>query len=116
MSIDRSGDPWSGTTYKGFSGAAGDAAPSAAARPRRSMSPRRGLLIAGVVAALALGVVFGFLARPELGPAPAASNGAPAARTEPLGPPIAVKPPPPQPVPTAPGRLETLPPEMAQAA
>jgi uncharacterized protein YecT (DUF1311 family) len=127
MPIDRSGDPWPGTTYKGFSGASPGApeplrAPAAA--PRRGPS-RRTLMLGGVAAALTLGVLFGLWARPELiGSKPMASQLPPAAAASSAVAtpsaaqvPIAVNPPPAaEPLPRAPGRLETLPPEMAAAA
>jgi uncharacterized protein YecT (DUF1311 family) len=85
-------------------------------------------MIGGVATALALGVVFGFWARPELigskpSNAPAPPSATPAAAAPPGAAdrppaqvPIAVNPPAPQPAPRAAGRLETLPPEMAAAA
>jgi|GEM_PF-1265840 len=127
MPIDRTGDPWPGVTYNGFSGGPGERRepPQAASEPRRRRS-RRPLLIGGVAAALAIGLLFGFWAKPELigskspsTPPTAPANTVPpsAAATGSPGVPIAVNPPPrPQQPPRAPGRLQTLPPEMAAAA
>lgn len=128
MPIDRSGDPWPGATYNGFAGA-GPAAPppppgSPRVRPEKARrTPSRAVLIGGVGAALALGLVFGFVARPEL----AGSNRTPMSPPTPTaadlaspnvaaGVPIAVaEAPPPAPDPEPVGRLETLPREMAAA-
>ncbi|CAN7501974.1 lysozyme inhibitor LprI family protein [Phenylobacterium sp. LjRoot225] len=106
MPIDRTGDPWPRTADKDFSGGP----------PRR-----RALLIGGVAAALLLGLLFGLWARPQLtgskptsGAAPSAADLATPSASQV---PITVNPPPaPEPLPRAPGRLETLPPEMAAAA
>jgi uncharacterized protein YecT (DUF1311 family) len=129
MPTDRAGDPWAGATYKGFSDAAG--APPRP--PRRAPRGARGaapiLIVGGVAAALALGagVGVGFWVRPQLWPGPAASPAATADRT----PPPAARPAPPTATadmptttnpplqiplaPRAPGRLESLPPEMTVA-
>jgi uncharacterized protein YecT (DUF1311 family) len=119
MSIHRTADPWSGATYNGFSNApAGRSQPPPALL--RQGPPRRVLLIGGVAAALMLGVGFGFWARPELGskarPAPAAPAPAPAAPSAGQMPIAVVPRPAPEPLPRAPGRLQTLPPDMAAAA
>jgi len=144
----RPGDPWSGTTYHGFAGGRGDparapaAAPPAYRPPARRPSPRA-WLIGGVGGALALGLILGLWAKPELGgpapstpprpptadalpsvPGPSAmrANPAPAgeaasAMAPSAGVPIAINPPPPPPPTPRPiGRLEVLPPEMARAA
>lgn len=104
--------------HGGFSDGRGDAdleaAPAAPPRRRRSTLV---LMLAGVAGALVLGVLFGLWARPELiGSKPAATPPAaadPGAAQVPLvvAPPAESEPPP-----RAPGRLETLPPEMAAAA
>jgi uncharacterized protein YecT (DUF1311 family) len=132
MPTDRSRDPWAGSTYKGFSGGGAGApppdAPPGAVAPRRSS--RRVMLIAGVGAALLLGLGLGFLARPELVGGDAGDSGAVQTAPSPAGNaevaelpipgaarvPIAIHPAPPAPVPQAPGKLETLPPEMASAS
>lgn len=113
MPIDRIGDPSPDGSYNGFSGG-----PPRRPAPPTRRSSTRALVIGGVAAALALGVLSGFLARPELiGSRPQATE--PPTDLAPPGAaqlPIAVSPPPaPQPLPGAPGRLETLPPEMAAA-
>lgn len=121
MPIDQGGDPWSGTTYKGFAGGPGAQPEPPPEPPRHGLSPRV-LVIAGVAVALALGVGLGFLARPELAVDRPQPN-APAAAVAQLAPPsaaeapIAITPPPAQAaVPPQPrGKLETLPPEMAAA-
>jgi uncharacterized protein YecT (DUF1311 family) len=126
MPTDRTGDPWPGATYKGFAGgAAGRPEPAASApEPQRRRLPTRTLMIGGVIAALVLGVLFGLLARPQLvgskptmSPATTAAPPAPAVAPGAAQVPIAVNPPPaPEPLPRAPGRLETLPPDMAAAS
>lgn len=112
MPIDRTGAPHDALA-EGQEGQTG--------LPRRRPSTRS-LMIGGVAGALALGVLFGFWARPELigsKPTPPVEQPLSAAdlATPGAGAPI-VAPPPSDasPLPRAPGRLETLPPEMAAAA
>jgi len=122
MTIDPKGEPLSGTTYGGFSGRRSAERPVAHRAPGRS----RAMLIGGVAGALVLGVGFGLLMRPQLigskPPAAAVPSAATAPAIEPASPgagqvPIAVNAPPaPAPIPRAPGKLQTLPPEMAAAA
>lgn len=140
---DRFGEPWSGTTYNGFSGT-GPAAPGAQVPPpereglrierppprrfepdeyRRvshRRGPRRGLVLGGLAAAIGLGAVLGLVARPDLGlerapraPMPAVTAALPEA-TAPV--PIEVAQPTPAPAPKGGEPLEVLPPEMADAA
>jgi len=121
MPNDTKGDPWSGVTYRGFSGG-----PSPAPSPARRFATRP-LMIGGVAAALVLGVGFGLLMRPELiGSKPPASV-APATPPAAADLPASASPsapmviqhaeaPAPEPIPRAPGKLQTLPPEMAAAA
>jgi uncharacterized protein YecT (DUF1311 family) len=82
---------------------------------RRIWSPRAIVVGAGVVGALALGLGLGFAARPDLGAAPAHAPMQPASvAAQPLS--VEVNPPaPPEAVRPA-GKLEVLPPDMAQAA
>lgn len=120
MPIDRTAEPRSGPSSKGRSdspaGEPDSPEPPASARRRPSTLV---LMLSGVAVALLLGVLFGLWARPELigsTPPPAAPPPAAASPTSgqiPLsvGPPAA-----PEPLPRAPGRLETLPPEMAAVA
>jgi hypothetical protein len=117
MPNDTKGDPWSGVTYRGFSGG-----PSAAPSPARRFATRP-LMVGGVAAALVLGVGFGLLMRPELigskPPASVAPATAPAGADLPGPAPMTIQQaeaPVPEPIPRAPGKLQTLPPEMAAAA
>lgn len=140
MTTDRSREPWSGTTYNGFSGSAPPPRgpdslyidrpeprrfePEEYQHPARAKSGvSRGLVLAGVGAALGLGVLFGIVARPDLGgeqPAPPpmqpVTPAAPAAVTPPV--PIEVVGPEPAPPPSAAAdeQLEVLPDAMAQAS
>jgi uncharacterized protein YecT (DUF1311 family) len=112
MLIDRGGDPWSGTIYKGF---AGGAAAQTEPPPRRGAA--RVLTFAGVSAALAVGAAVGFWLRPELigelrahSPLQTAALDATDSAQVPIAmPPLGALASPPQ------GKLETLPPEMAAA-
>jgi uncharacterized protein YecT (DUF1311 family) len=62
MPLDPRGEPLPGSTYHGFSGP-GAAPPEPPPRPAR----RSGIyVLAGVIAAIALGLAFGFWARPSL--------------------------------------------------
>jgi uncharacterized protein YecT (DUF1311 family) len=107
-------DPWTGTTYNGFAGAA-----ELPPQPARGPIPRlsRNLLLGGVAAAVGLGLVFGIAARPNLGqhalkPAPMQ----PAARSSTDVLDIEVTKPVVLPAPKPTGRLEVLPPDLARAA
>ena len=107
-------DPWAGTTYNGFAGAA-EPPPQPARRPIPRLS--RNLLLGGVAAAVGLGLVFGFAARPNLGqhmskPAPMQ----PAARSSTDVLDVEVTKPVVLPAPKPTGRLEVLPPDWARAA
>jgi uncharacterized protein YecT (DUF1311 family) len=105
-------DPWTGTTYNGFAGAA-ELPPQPAYRPRLS----RNLLLGGVAVAVGLGLVFGLAARPNLGqhdvkPAPMQ----PAAQPSKDVLDVEVAKPVVLPAPKPTGRLEVLPPDLARAA
>jgi uncharacterized protein YecT (DUF1311 family) len=104
MPTDRFGEPWSETTYNGFSGAPEPPR-------RRRLPPVTGRNVAiGAGAAIALGLVVGLWARPDFGkdPSEAAER-----RATPV--PIEINKPPPPPVRSA-GKLEVLPPDEAAAA
>ena len=122
MTTDPLAEPWGGATYHGFS-----TPPLAAPKPRSAPAPARrvwpiprGVTIgAGVAAAVALGLLFGFWARPNLAhPAPAG----PMRAVTPAGYDAAqrmnteVNAPPPAPVPKSAGKLEVLPPDLARNA
>src|SRR5438552_6937279 len=115
MTTDRPDIPWGraqgGGTYHGFSDA-----PPAVPPPRRSRRPpRRAMIAGGVIAALALGLGFGFLAKPNL--RPAAPDAPMRAVTPAAGAmDIEVNPPAPLPAVKPAGKLEVLPPDMAQSA
>ncbi|MFC3071394.1 lysozyme inhibitor LprI family protein [Phenylobacterium soli] len=107
MTSDPMGEPWSDTTYRGFAGA--EPPP-----PRRMRLPRIGRreLMIGAGAAVALGLAFGFLLRPNLATThdtDAAERAAPAVPVE------VNRPPPPAPL-RSDGKLEVLSPDMAAAA
>lgn len=117
MPSDRTGEPWAGSTYNGFSG--GSSAPGAPQPPPPREPPRRfpelsgkTLIVGGVGAALALGLAFGLWARPS-GHDPLGSK---AEAATPASVPIVVNRPQPLPTPTSAGRMEVLPAEMAQQA
>lgn len=81
---------------------------------RRFPTPRAVVVGAGVLGALALGIGLGFAAKPDLGAAHAPAPMSPVSAAQPLSvevdapaPPVAVK---------SAGKLEVLPPDMAQAA
>jgi uncharacterized protein YecT (DUF1311 family) len=108
-------DPWAGTTYNGFAGPA-ELPPPAAPRLSRPRASRK-LLLGGVAAAAALGLVLGFAARPNLvQPASKPAPMQPAARasTETLD--IEINKPVIVPAPKPTGRLEVLPPDLARSA
>jgi uncharacterized protein YecT (DUF1311 family) len=122
MPMDPGRDPWSGATYKGFSGGSPEPEPPPRTQaPRRPRGlPRRALVAGGVAVALLLGLALGFLARPELiGGGTPAPKAAPPTSLAPPGAaqvPIAMAPPAPaQPAPQPRGKLQTLPPELAAA-
>ena len=107
------GDPWAGTTYNGFAGASELPPP----RRRAFRLPSRGVVIGGVAAGLALGAVLGLTARPDLGgKASAAAPMQPAPRASTARLDVEVNKPVVLPAPKAVGRLEVLPPDLAQAA
>lgn len=110
-------EPLSGGTYNGFSGPVGlriDPPP-----PRRSNT--RKLLLGGIAGAVGLGLVFGFLARPDFGddgrarepmkPVTTASDGMPGQVVD-----IEINAPPPAVVAPSGAPLEVLSPEMVRAA
>jgi len=113
MSTDRPGEPWPEASYRGYAGRSRPAeADPPGRRPRLALSRQR--LLLGGAAAVVLGLALGFWARPDL------ANRSPAApadaeSTAP-GVPIEVARPPPQPQPRAAGKLEVLPPAVAEAA
>jgi uncharacterized protein YecT (DUF1311 family) len=108
MPADRFGEPWSGTTYNGFSG------PGPTPRPRRGLS--RGAIIgAAAAAAVALGLASGFAFRPDQRALALDDPKAEARVATPM--PIRVDPPaPPSPLPKPAGKLEVLNPATAEAA
>lgn len=118
MRSDRPEDPWGSMTYKGFADTPPPAPPRAQASPRHPA--RRGLVLGGVGVALALGLGLGLLARPQLiggsaAPVTSQAVATPGAAQTPMT--ITTAPPPPaRPPAPALGRLEVLPPEMAEAA
>ena len=109
-------EPWGGRLYHGRA-TPGAPLPQAGRVPRRRLS--RGALIGGgVAAAVALGLGFGFLARPHLG-----DPTAPAAPMQPVSPAeaerrmsIEIAAPPPAPVVASAGKLEVLPAGVARSA
>lgn len=119
MPIDRTGDPWPKTSCDDD---AGPPEPQPAPEtPSMHRPSTLALMLGGVAGALVLGVLFGLWARPELigskPMAPAAPAPAVAAPPRAAQVPLVVAPPQKaEPPPRAPGRLETLPPEMAAAA
>ena len=112
MSIHRPGEPWPEATYRGFSGPdpVGDRLP----RRRRLAPLSRNRLMIGAAAAVALGLILGVWARPRLDAGGSASPAEAAA----AGPavPIEVARPAPPPQPKSAGKLEVLPPGVAEAA
>jgi uncharacterized protein YecT (DUF1311 family) len=117
MPTDRPGEPWPQTTPADTStAAAADPEPAAApATAAGRRSPSLILTVSGVVAALALGLLFGLWARPELASVPPEQT-TPAPQTVAQVPVVVAPPAEPEPPPRAPGRLETLPPDMVAAA
>lgn len=140
MTTDRFGDPWSGTNYNGFSGVGGAGGPGREEplrmerpEPRRfepheyrQPAPRRrgvprGMLLAGIGIAVLLGLLFGFLARPDIAgradapePMEPVTTAAAEAAATPMPVEVLEPAPPETPAPSAP--LEVLPAEMAEAA
>ena len=114
MPIDRIGDPLSGPTYKGFSeGPLPEPEPPQAPLSLRRRRPMA-VMFGGVACALAIGLLFGLWARPELigsKPTPPVEQASASQIPLTVSPPAAS-----DPIPRAPGRLETLPPDMAAAA
>jgi uncharacterized protein YecT (DUF1311 family) len=107
---DPAGQPWNGV-YNGFS-----AAPPQGPAPRRLTIPKPVTIGVGVGGALALGLLVGLFAKPDLGPSgPAAPMRAvtPASGTMPV---VVSAVTPAAPVPKSSGKLEVLPPQMVAAA
>jgi uncharacterized protein YecT (DUF1311 family) len=114
MTTDRDQAPVQGGPDPGFAGPLNSEPPP----PRR---PSRKLLIGGVAAAVAAGLAFGLLARPDLGdegvarlpmkPVERPAAAEPAERFE-----IEINRPTLDPVPKVTGKLEVLPPDLARAA
>lgn len=100
-----SSDPWSDTTYNGFAGA-----PPPRRRFAMPAMNRRNLAI-GAGAAVAMGLVFGLWARPNIAKDPSDA----AERTAPAVPIEVTRPPPPEPL-RSDGKLEVLSPDQAAAA
>jgi uncharacterized protein YecT (DUF1311 family) len=116
MTTDPAGQPWDGTTYRGFSGQTSDAAPTP--RGPRGWSMSRTLVV-GVGGAVVLGLVLGVLARPTLNRSAAAPPMRAVTAAEdntPARMDIEVNALPPQPIVRSAGRLDVLPPGAAQAA
>ena len=114
MPIDRIGDPQPGPTYKGFSGGPGAEPDPPPARPSLRRRRPMAVMFGGVAGALAIGLLFGLWARPELigsKPTPPVEQASASQIPLTVSPPAAT-----DPIPRAPGRLETLPPDMAAAA
>jgi uncharacterized protein YecT (DUF1311 family) len=111
MPTDRAGDSMSGPGFSEGPAAEPDPPPSRPSlRRRRPMA----LMLGGITGALTLGLLFGLWARPELiGSKPTPPVEQPSVSQIPLtvSPPAAS-----DPIPRAPDRLETLPPDMAAAA
>lgn len=105
---DRFGEPWSDATYRGFAGQ-----PGPGRRRGRFGLPRisQRQLAIGAGGAVALGLLLGLWARPNLG----ASHDTDAAERAAPAVPIEVnRPPPPQPL-VSNGKLEVLPPDLSAA-
>jgi uncharacterized protein YecT (DUF1311 family) len=116
MTTEPAGPPLGGAAYRGFSRGAPDALRPA---PRKSAWPIPRAVTAGggVAVAVVLGLLLGFLAKPDLiRPAPTAPMRAVTASAEDASPPkvdIEVnRPAPPSPMKSA-GRLDVLPPDLA---
>jgi uncharacterized protein YecT (DUF1311 family) len=120
MTIDRPDltwrEPLGGGTYRGFSAGAASAAPPPP-RPAGHAMPRTATIGLGVAGALALGLLFGLWAKPDLGGAETAAPMQPVTAAQAAKMDVEVAPPvAPSPVPRAAGKLEVLPPGAAQAA
>jgi len=114
MPIDRIGDPLPGPTYKGFPEGPGAEPDPPPARPSLRRRRPMALMLGGIAGALTLGLLFGLWARPELigsKPTPPVEQASAGQIPLTVSPPAAS-----DPIPRAPGRLETLPPDMAAAA
>jgi uncharacterized protein YecT (DUF1311 family) len=120
MTIDRPDltwrEPLGGGTYRGFSAGAASAAPPPS-RPAGRPVPRTATIGLGVAGALALGLLFGLWAKPNLGGAETAAPMQPVTAAQAAKMDVEVAPPvPPSPVPRATGKLEVLPPRAAAAS
>ncbi|HEV7386509.1 MAG TPA: lysozyme inhibitor LprI family protein [Phenylobacterium sp.] len=116
MTTDPAGQPWDGTTYRGFSGPAPEVAPPSR-RPRAW--PMSRTVAVGVGGAVVLGLLLGVWAKPNLGRSgPAAPMRAVTATEDntPARMDIEVNAVPPPPIVKSAGRLDVLPPGAAQAA
>ncbi len=111
MPIERAGDPWAGATYNGFS------KPGVAPVARRTL-PRLSnhLLLGGIGGAVALGLIFGFVARPNLVKAEKAPPMQAVTRVSTGALDIEVAKPVILPAPKSVGRLEVLPADMVRNA
>jgi uncharacterized protein YecT (DUF1311 family) len=117
MTTDPTGQPWDGTTYRGFSGPPARAVPM---RPGPRAWPMSRTVAVGVAGAVALGLLLGLWAKPNLGHSNSRAPMRPVAAAEDYAPAkVAIEvnalPPPPPVVRTA-GRLDVLPPNAAPAA
>lgn len=119
MPNQRTGEPWAGATYNGFSGPAHGPA-GGASPPQRRESINRKTLLGGLAAAVAAGLLFGLWARPEFGDdgrAREPMKAAPATAEAPVAQvPIEVNAPVVTPPPQVDGPLEVLPQDLARAA
>jgi uncharacterized protein YecT (DUF1311 family) len=109
-------EPLGSGTYRGFSAGVASAAPTPL-RPAGRPIPRTATIGLGVAGALALGLLFGLWAKPNLGGTQTAAPMQPVTAAQAAKMNVEVAPPvPPSPVPRAAGKLEVLPPGAAQAA
>jgi uncharacterized protein YecT (DUF1311 family) len=117
MTTDPTSTSLGGANYRGFAVSPPEGAREGGLTPprRRGLdAPRAAIVGGGVLAALALGLGLGFATKPELATAPTLAPMQPVAGGQPLS--VQVNPPT-SPAPVKPaGKLEVLPPDMAQAA